>query len=713
MIQNVIKRDGSRQPFDEAKLNRWASYAARNGIEWSDLARETFIKLPDECSTETIHTTMINVCLAKEDIIYSRFAARLLIATLRKNMIKHVGCSDKDSFKDIHKAMVLKGLWTIKYDESLEDIYNDLYPYKFEYWQIKQWMDKYSAKIDDVPVETPHMGLLALAKGTFDEPSKIRTYAKNLVEGSINLPTPVLNGVRNGDFDSISCCVISGGDSVDSIGVAEHIAYKMTAKKAGIGIEVTTRSKGAPVKGGRVKHLGKSPIYHAIDKSVKMFTQISRGGSATVTYNCIDPEIENLLLLKTQKIDEKQRIDKLDYSFAYCDAFVEAVVGNKDWYLFDYLLNPNGHQLIYNPRATYEDFERLATAYGNVKSIKARDLLKLFLTSRQETGRVYCINLSRSNSHTPFKDTIRLSNLCQEIMLPTKPYDGMHDLYTNTHSQGETAFCSLGAINPLKIKNIDHYQEIADILVEAINIYIDKAPMMTASMKNSIMNRRSIGVGITGLAGWLYAQNLDYDMSIRAKQAVGELAEMHYYCLLRASQNLYKGTTPEGIDLNWLPVDTKVNDWYTPKLDWESLRGKPRVNSVLVAHMPTESSAVFSNATNGLYPVRQKVINKQSRYGNIQYIAPPGSYKLAWDIENNYLADIYSIIQDFTDQAISADYYVDFTKYEGGKVGLKQLMQEWVYQARKGNKTMYYVNSNDDNGGMFSADADGCSTCKL
>lgn len=852
MIQNVIKRDGSTQPFDEAKLNRWASYAARNGIEWSDLARETFIKLPDECSTEQIHTTMINVCLDKEDIIYSRFAARLLIATLRKNMIKHVGCSDKDSFKDIHKAMVLKGLWSIEYDEALEDIYNDLYPYKFEYWQIKQWMDKYSAKVDDVPVETPHMGLLALAKGTFDEPNKIRTYAKNLVEGSINLPTPVLNGIRNGDYDSISCCVISGGDSVDSIGVADHIAYKMTAKKAGIGIEVTTRSKGAPVKGGRVKHLGKSPIYHAIDKSVKMFTQISRGGSATVTYNCIDPEIESLLLLKTQKIDEKQRIDKLDYSFAYCDAFVEAVVTNADWYLFDYFLHPKAHALMYDSKSTLEDFQKYSQSYSGVKSIKAREILKSFLTSRQETGRVYCINLSRANSHTPFTDTIRLSNLCvapntllrtdkgdipihsledeyvniwngedwsnvkvvktgsnqqllnvsvciyidgkytedstltctpyhkwylengdevrsfqlnrgewleswdtpegqvvtsfikelssaenddtycvteplrhkavfngiltgqcQEIMLPTKPYTGMHDLYANGNSSvGETAFCSLGAINPIKITTIDKYQEVADILVEAINIYIDKAPMMTDSMKADIMNRRSIGVGITGLAGWLYKQNLDYDMEIRTKNTVAELAEMHYYCLLKASQNLYTGTSPEGIDLNWLPIDTKVNDWYTPKLDWESLRGKPRVNSVLVAHMPTESSAVFSNATNGLYPVRQKVINKQSRYGNIQYIAPKGTYKLAWDIANNHLADVYSVIQDFTDQAISADYYVDFTKYEGGKVGLKQLMQEWVYQSRKGNKTMYYVNSNDDNGGMFSND-DGCSSCKL
>ena len=713
MIQNVIKRDGSTQPFDEAKLNRWASYAARNGIEWSELARDTFIKLPDDCSTEQIHTTMINVCLDKEDIKFSRFAARLLIATLRKNMLKHIGCSDKDSFKDIHKAMVLKGLWNIKYDESLEDIYTDLYPYKFEYWQIKQWIDKYSLKVNDVPIETPHLGLLALAKGTFNDPSKVKTYAKNLVEGTINLPTPVLNGIRNGDYDSISCCVISGGDSVDSIGVADHIAYKMTAKKAGIGIELSTRSIGSPVKGGRVKHLGKSPIYQTIDKSVKMFTQISRGGSATVTYNCIDPEIEKLLLLKTQKIDEKQRIDKLDYSFAYCDAFVEAVVTDADWYLFDYFLHPNAHALIYKPNATLKDFQVLSTAYPGVKSIKAREILKSFLTSRQETGRVYCINLSRANSHTPFTDTIRLSNLCQEIMLPTKPYTGMHDLYANgNYSEGETAFCSLGAINPLKITTILKYQEIADILVEAINIYIDRAPMMTESMKADIMNRRSIGVGITGLAGWLYKQNLDYDMEIRTKNAVAELAEMHYYCLLKASQNLYQGTSPEGIDLNWLPIDTRVNDWYTPKLDWESLRGKPRVNSVLVAHMPTESSAVFSNATNGLYPVRQKVINKQSRYGNIQYIAPKGSYKLAWDITNNYLADVYSVIQDFTDQAISADYYVDFTKYDGGKVGLKQLMQEWVYQARKGNKTMYYVNSNDDNGGMFSND-DGCSVCKL
>lgn len=714
----VIKRDGTIQPFDEAKLNRWASYAARDDIEWGIIARETFKRLPDVCTSEQIHTTMINVCLAQESLEFSRFAARLLIASIRKNMEKYLGINDKAMFHNIKHHMRKAGLW--KFDcDNLDDIYKELYNHRFEYWQVKQWVDKYALKINDEPVETPHIGLLAIAAGTFDDKEKIKTYARCLVQGNINLPTPVLNGVRNGDFDSISCCVISGGDSVDSIGVASHIAYKMTAKKAGIGLELTTRSIGAPVKGGRVKHLGKHPLYKEVDAAVKMFTQVSRGGSATVTYTCIDPEIEKLLLLKTQKIDEKQRIDKIDYSFGYCDAFVEAVVQNKDWFLFDYLLHKEAHEALYKPTTTYSDFENLANDY-NIPSksrISARAILKSYLTSRQETGRIYCINLSRANNHTPFTDTIRLSNLCQEICLPTKPYKDMADLYASKKSVGETAFCSLGAINPMNIISFEDYQAVADILVEAINIYIQKAPMMTEAMKNDIMNRKSIGVGITGLAGYLYSNGLDYD-SPEAKMEVAALAERHYYCLLKASQKLVgnKGmqNVPYGIDLDWLPIDTMNNTWYKPQLNWEELRGKPRVNSVLVAHMPTESSAVFSNATNGLYPVREHIINKQSRYGNIQYIAPAGNYKLAWHHDNNTLADIYSIVQDFTDQAISADYYVDFTKYPNGKVGLAQLMKEWVYQARKGIKTMYYVNSNDDNGGMFSTD-DGCESgaCKL
>src|SRR5690606_26964606 len=115
-----------------------------------------------------------------------------------------------------------------------------------------------------------------------------------------------------------------------------------------------------------------------------------------------------------------------------------------------------------------------------------------------ETGRWYDINLTRTNTHTPFIDTIRQSNLCLEIALPTKGYVGMEDLYSN-YSIGETAFCSLSAINVAKVTKA-RYERLAYLALKAVDIMIDRAPMMTRAMKNDIMRRRSVGVGIIGLA---------------------------------------------------------------------------------------------------------------------------------------------------------------------------------------------------------------------
>ena len=137
--------------------------------------------------------------------------------------------------------------------------------------------------------------------------------------------------------------------------------------------------------------------------------------------------------------------------------------------------------------------------------------------------------------------------------------------------------------------------------------------------------------------------------------------------------------------------------------------------------MPTESSAVFSNATNGLYPVRSRITEKLSRKGKVQYIAPEGNYKLAWEHKNNILASIYGTVQDWSDQGISADYYCVPTSFPDGKVPLSQLFQEWVYQANAGNKSMYYTNTNDFTGGSFQdhvemvEEDDGCASgaCKL
>lgn len=727
MLKSVIKYDGSVEEFRAEKLNKWAQYATKTGGDWSEIAISTYKRLPEIAKASDIHQTMINVCLDKEEIGYSRIAARLEQASLRKNMERLLAVSDRDSFKDIYNAMINNGVWDKatmpEYNPVWESWYEEIYPNRLEYWQIVQWGDKYAIRKDGVPVETPHIGCMGIGLGLHGDSQDAFDLAKALVEGKVNLPTPALNGIRTGDFDTISCCIITGGDTVDSIGVAEHIAYKMTAKKAGIGIEFDTRSKGSPVKGGAVEHLGKHSIYATLDRAVKMFTQVSRGGSATVTFKCIDPEVESIVMWKTQRVDIETRLDKMDYSFAYNDAFLQAVINNEDWYLFDLVEAPEVHDAFYVLKAAeYNEVVNKSIADGKkFKKLKARDLLKSVLIARNETGRVYSINVTRVNEHTPFIDVVRLSNLCQEICLVTKEYEDMQDLYAE-ESVGETAFCTLAAINAAKVA-LEEYEHVSSVALKAVDKMIDKAPMMTASMKASIMKRRSAGIGITGLASALYKNGLDYDGSEESFNFVSKLAEHHYFYLLKASQQLSKesGYAVEGIKKDWLPIDTGYNKGYTPTLDWESLRGKDRKHSVLVAHMPTESSALFCDAPNSLYPIRQAVINKKSRKGVIQYICKEWTKGnlLAWDVDNTTLAKYYSRVQDFSDQAISADYYFDPSKYADEKKPLSELMKEWVAQAKLGNKTQYYMNTRDYNGGGIQellgaeVEEEACESCKL
>lgn len=677
-IHTFIKRDGSVQEFDSCKIDRWAYYAARHNVNWQDIADKTIARLPPKTSSEEVHQTMIKVCLDQEDINHSRVAARLLYAQLRKDM-QGVGISDKSPFLDTYSTFKGLGLWTeFEYKHEMEEQYAELYRTRLEYWQIKQWVDKYGLKFDKKCIETAHMGALALGHSIFkNDTQKAYNLAKAIITGKINLPTPVLNGVRNGDWHTVSCSVIEGGDSIDSIGAADHLAYMQTARKAGIGIRIDTRSIGNGVRNGAVEHLGKLPIYATIDKSVKMFTQVTRGGSATVTFDVYDPEVMEIIMVKSQRTPENKRIDKLDYSMSYDDAFLNDVMNNKD-------IQTVSITGVFGPKYA------------------ARDILKAFLTVRKETGRLYCINLTTANRHTPFIDPITQSNLCLEIALPTKPFMGMEDLYAQ-YSVGEMALCTLAAINVMKVTP-DEYADIASIAVATLNELIDHMTMFTPSLQHNLKRRRSLGIGITGLAGYLYQENKLYSDA----KFIEELAERHYFYLLKASQELVS-TYGSVMDIkpNWLPIDTKSTS--KPSiLDWESLRGKPRCNSVLVAHMPTESSAVFSDSTNGLYPVRNRVINKTSRKGLVQFIAPPVR-ETAWDIDNLVLAKAYASVQAYTDQSISADYYVGT-----GKVSMAVMMKEWVAQARWGCKTMYYLNTNDSNGGTFSDVQDACEgACKL
>lgn len=326
-----------------------------------------------------------------------------------------------------------------------------------------------------------------------------------------------------------------------------------------------------------------------------------------------------------------------------------------------------------------------------------------------------------------------LTGNCLETMLPTKPYNSMQELYSKeVERTGEVASCSLGAITAPNIKTEEEYEDACYYALLMIDKCIHKADYPLPHVGVTTKARMNAGVGVMGLAHYLAKARLKYT-SDEGKQAVNELFEKHAYYVIKASLKLGKelGNAPwmertkwpEG----WLPIDTynKNVDSIVPnetKYDWESLRkevvenGGIR-NSSLINMMPGESSSKISGTTNSVYPVRELTLMKTDRSNVVYWAAPEGEklakwYESAWDIPTKDLTDIYAIIQKWTDQSISADFY---RKIVGADtVTTKEMLTNHFYMTKMGLKTRYYVNSYTSSSGVVNTDGEeDCESCTL
>jgi ribonucleoside-diphosphate reductase alpha chain len=319
------------------------------------------------------------------------------------------------------------------------------------------------------------------------------------------------------------------------------------------------------------------------------------------------------------------------------------------------------------------------------------------------------------NRHTPFKDTIWSSNLCQEIGLPSTAYSSVEELYKED-GDGEIGICSLSGVIVSNIESDEQYAEVAYYALKMIDKCIHKSDYTFKALEKTAKSRLSAGVGIIGLAHLMAKRGKKYD-HLDGRNFVHELSETHMYHLIRASLKLskeyglapwmHRTKWPEG----WLPIDTynrKVDELVTVgyKRDWETLRkeiidnGGIR-NSVLVAHMPGESSTIGMGTTNGLYPIRETYIMKTNDTLTNHWAAPDGTklvnkYQSAWNISSADMIKFYAVVQKWTDQGISADLYVKL--FDDQKVSSTQIIQDYLDMVKYGLKTRYYVNSKTSKG---------------
>ena len=486
----------------------------------------------------------------------------------------------------------------------------------------------------------------------------------------------------------------------------------MLHKGAGIGINAgRIRGINAKIRGGEVQHTGVVPFLKKFESTVRCCTQNGiRGGSATVHFPIWHQEIEDIIVLKNNKGTEDNRVRKLDYSIQISKLFYERFITDGEITLF----SPHDVPGLYDAFGT-SGFDDLYVGYERDQSIPrktigAQELILDLLKERAETGRLYLMNIDHCNSHSSFKDKVEMSNLCQEITLPTKPLQHIDD------PEGEIALCILSAVNVGKVKDNDEFEELCSLAVRGLEELIDYQDYPVVAAEKSTKARRSLGVGFIGLAHYLAKLGFSYD-SQEAWDAVHGLSESFQYYLLKASNEVakekgaceYFSRTKYSDGL--LPIDTYKQDVdevssIEYQHDWESLRTSISEyglrHSTLSAQMPSESSSVVSNATNGIEPPRGYLSVKKSKKGPLKQIVPQytslkNNYTLLWDMTSNegYI-NVVAVMQKFFDQAISGNWSYNPENYPDNEVPVSVMAQDFLTTYKLGWKTSYYQNTYDN-----------------
>ncbi len=728
----VQKRSGSVEPIDLEKMHKMVEAACEglSGVSASQVEIQSGIQFYDGISTSEIQEILIR---SASDLIdlehpnYQYVAARLLLFALRKNLAvrfkRDPSLLEQIEFgisNNVYDKEILEKYTTEELEKVNTFIYHDR-DYLFTYAGLRQVVDKYLVQdrsSGDV-YETPQFMYVLIALTIFAEYPKetrlsyVKRYYDAISKHKINIPTPIMAGVRTPLRQFASCVLVDVDDTLDSIFSSDMAIGRYVAQRAGIGINAgRIRGINSKIRGGEVQHTGVVPFLKKFESTVRCCTQNGiRGGSATVHFPIWHQEIEDIIVLKNNKGTEDNRVRKLDYSIQISKLFYERFIGNKEISLF----SPHDVPGLYDAFGT-DDFDSMYCAYESDPGIprttvSAQELFLDLLKERAETGRLYIMNIDHCNSHSSFKDKVNMSNLCQEITLPTDPIRHIDD------ADGEIALCILSAINVGKINKLDEMENLADLAVRGLEELIDYQDYPVSAARRSTLARRSLGIGFIGLAHYLAKAGEKYD-DPRAHRLVHDLTEAFQYYLLKASNEVakekgaceafHRTKYSDGI----LPIDTykkEVDEIFggDPGLnyDWESLRQSILEHglrhSTLSAQMPSESSSVVSNATNGIEPPRDYLSIKKSKKGPLKQIVPSytslrNNYTLLWDMPSNegYIK-ITAIMQKFFDQAISGNWSYNPENYPNNEVPSSVMAKDLLTTYKYGWKTSYYQNTYD------------------
>jgi ribonucleoside-diphosphate reductase alpha chain len=733
----VVKRNGSRESLD---LNKWQAQVHRicNGI--ADVS-QSMIEIRsnphfyDGISTREIDEITLRAIVDLIDVEsnpdigntnYQYVAGRQRYHMLRKDVY---GSSEIPHLYEIVKRNVATGLYTKEllewYTEADWNRMNDMLEHEkdenYSYAAIEQLIEKYLVKNRSTKetYETPQVRYMVAAATIFhkEEPNTarmryIKEYYNAASDGLFTLATPVLAGLGTPTKQFSSCVLIRSDDDLDSIFASGEMMAKYASKRAGIGLEIgRLRPLGSPIRGGEIMHTGMLPFLKKWFGDLRSCSQGGiRNASATVFYPIWHHQFDDLIVLKNNQGTEETRVRHMDYGIVLSSFFWRRFREQKDITFFD----PNEVPDLYE--AFYRDtglFEELYVKYEKTpglrkKTMSAEEVFKGgILKERTDTGRIYLVyidNVLNQGPFDPLHHPIYQSNLCCEILLPTRTFKRLDD------PEGRIALCTLGSINWGSFRNPEDMRRACRILQRSLCNILDYQDFLSIQSKLSNDEIQPLGIGVTNLAYWHAKRSLKYG----EKDALAEVKswmEHQAYYLTEATVELAKerGACKDsrltyygkGI-FPWERRAKGVNELadFTPELDWEPLREQMKQygvrNATLMAIAPVESSSVVINSTNGIELPMSLISTKESKAGSFTQVVPEyhklkNKYQLMWEQTDcvGYIKTA-AVLAAYVDQSISTNTFYSPKHFPDRKVPstliAKNLMQAHLW----GIKTFYY-----------------------
>ena len=733
----VIKRDGNKEPLT---IEKWQAQVAKVCAGIADVSQSMIeikaqLHFYDGITTKEIDGITLRAIVDLIDIEsnpdvghvnYQYVAGKQRLSMLRKDVY---GDYTPPHLYDIVKKNVAVGLYTPEllewYSEEDWNKMNEMLDHEkdeqYSYAAIEQLIEKYLVRNRATKeiYETPQVRYMVAAATVFhkEEPNAarmryIKEYYTAASDGLFTLATPVLAGLGTPTKQFSSCVLIRSDDDLDSIFASGEMMAKYASKRAGIGLEIgRLRPLGSPIRGGEIMHTGMIPFLKKWFGDLRSCSQGGiRNASATVFYPIWHHQFDDLIVLKNNQGTEETRVRHMDYGVVLSAFFWRRFKNKEHITFFDPNEVPDLYEAFYK---NTELFEELYVKYEKRKDLRkkvisAEEVFKGgILKERTDTGRIYLVFIDNVMNQGPFDPeyhTIYQSNLCCEILLPTRPFKRLDD------DDGRIALCTLGSINWGAFRNPEDMRRACRILQRSLCNILDYQDFLSIQSKLSNDEIQPLGIGVTNLAYWHAKRSLKYgekDALAEVKswmehqafyltEATVELAQERGACKDSSNTWYGKGVFP------WERRARGSNELtdFTPELDWENLRQQMKLhgvrNATLMAIAPVESSSVVINSTNGIEMPMSLISTKESKAGSFTQVVPEynrlkNKYQLMWDQTDcsGYLKTA-AVLAAYVDQSISTNTFYNPAHFPERKVPTTLIAKNLMQAHMWGLKTFYY-----------------------